>query len=130
MNPSKLSRVLHRYVREDGTLPKTRLPKCKAGFDCSWIACRFFSGFLLVFESEAVEAFTGFKRHGDLDREADRHALNFRNAWPSDRYFTKTLKNWDFPLDVGSAVNRISPPLPWNSSTAFHDRRSPVASTV
>jgi hypothetical protein len=29
-----------------------------------------------------------------------------RNAWPSDRYFTKTLKNWAPPLDVGFAVNR------------------------
>ena len=47
-----------------------------------------------------------------------------------DRYSNKTLKNWAPPLDVGFAVNRISPPLPWNSSTAFHLRRFPVASTV
>ena len=53
---------------------KTRLQKCKAGFDCSLIAVDF-SGFLLVFECEAVEAFTNFKRYGDL--------INFITLCPS-----------------------------------------------
>jgi hypothetical protein len=49
-----------------GVQRKTRLHRCKAGFDCSWISYRVFVGFLLVLEGEAVELSASFKRHGDL----------------------------------------------------------------
>ena len=53
-------------VKGFGDQRKTRLYRCKAGFDCSWISYRVFVAFLLVLEREAVELAAKLKRHGDL----------------------------------------------------------------